>query len=148
MASRTSKIVVLILAWILAGVFLYAGLIKLMHPGALLTDIQSYDLVSYRVAYLATFYLPAIEVIAAIGLLIQKTRNESALILLLLTIVFICALSSAWARGIDISCGCFGKSEIKANYPWLIGRDFLIVIGCGGILLGRISAQKEACSVK
>lgn len=149
MASRTSTIAVLILAWVLAGVFLYAGLIKLLHPDALLTDIQSYDLVSYRIAYLATFYLPAIELVAALGLLLQKTRRESALLLLFLTLVFIAALSSAWARGIDISCGCFGKSEIKANYPWLIGRDVLIVLGCAGVLLlGRSRKQDGSLTEK
>ena len=128
------KITVLVLARAVAAVYLYAGVIKLLHPEALLVDIRSYDLLPYRLAYLGAFFLPALEVVAGLGILLGRFRRESALILLVLTAVFIAALASAWMRGLDISCGCFGKSEVEADYPFLIGRDLLILAACAGVL--------------
>jgi uncharacterized membrane protein YkgB len=41
--------------------------------------------------------------------------------------VFIVAIVSAWARGLDIDCGCFGKGNISSNYTWLLVRDLLML---------------------
>ena len=142
MASHT-KIVELSLSVIIAGVFCYAGVIKLLHPDLLLQDIQSYNLVSYRVAYLGAYYLPALEIVAGLGLLLRSFRMQSAILLGLLNVVFIIALASAWIRGLDISCGCFGKSEIEVNYPWFIGRDTLLLAAC--VLIVRQHNRTQAC---
>jgi uncharacterized membrane protein YphA (DoxX/SURF4 family) len=118
-----------VLSWIIGGIFLYAGVLKLLRPDALLVDIQSYQLVPYRLAYLASYYLPAMEIIAGAGMLHRWLRRESAFLLLALTAIFIFALTAAWLRGLDISCGCFGAAQAKAKYPILIGRDSFICVG-------------------
>lgn len=141
MAGR-AKLIENLTGWLLAALFLYAGSFKLLHPDALLNDIQSYNLVPYRMAYLGAYLLPALEIAAALGLCIPRLRLESVWIVTVLTVVFIVALASAWGRGIDISCGCFGKAEAKANYPLLIGRDILILIACGVVI--RLSRLKKS----
>lgn len=115
-------------AWLLGGLFLYAGGLKLLRPDLLLTDIVSYQLVSYRFAYVVSYILPAVEILAGGALFFRSRRVFAASLLFALTFVFILALGSAWARGLDISCGCFGKSASKANYPWLIGRDVVLLL--------------------
>jgi len=133
------------LSWVVGGLFLYAGVLKLLRPDALLVDIQSYQLVPYRLAYLASYYLPALEIICGAGLLYRGLRRESATLLFLLTAVFILALAAAWVRGLDISCGCFGGTDAKANYPLLIGRDVLIAAACLAVLwLQRSTQSNEA----
>jgi len=126
-----AKLVETSLAWILAGLFLYAGILKFLQPAAFLTDVQGFHLLPHALAYCVTYYLPALEITAAVGLCAPRFRLEACAILAFLTLVFLIALGSAWMRGLDISCGCFGKSEIKANYPFLIGRNLLILAGCG-----------------
>lgn len=137
-----------VLAWLLGALFLYAGALKLVHPDALVTDIQSYDLVSYRVAYLGAYGLPALEVVAAFCLFFRDFRLAATWLLAVLTAVFIIALSTAWVRGIDITCGCFGESETKANYPFLVGRDILIIIGFGFILCRYTRGTGHACLIR
>lgn len=132
---RLSSIALWVFSLILAAVFIYAGVVKMLRPDLLLTDIQSYDLVPYRIAYLGALLLPPIEIVTGIGLLFRPLRKESAVILLLLMIVFIAALISAWTRGLDISCGCFGKSDTAANYPWLIMRDIALILGLSVVLI-------------
>ena len=119
----------------LSGLFLYAGLLKLLRPDQMLTDILSYQLVPYQVAWFAALVLPAVEIITAVALWIGSLRREAVWMIWGMMAVFIVALALAWGRGLDISCGCFGKSETEANYPWLIGRDVLIALAAGGVYL-------------
>lgn len=132
--AKASSIIRWVIALILSGVFIYAGVIKMLRPDLLLVDIQSYNLVPYRIAYLGAILLPPLEIVTGLGLLFRSTRKESASILLLLMLVFIAALISAWSRGLDISCGCFGKSETAANYPLLIARDLALIFGLSVVL--------------
>jgi putative oxidoreductase len=38
-------------------------------------------------------------------------RRSALRLLLVLTAVFIAAITSAWIRGLDIRCGCFGAAS-------------------------------------
>jgi hypothetical protein len=55
--------------------------------------------------------LPMIEIVAGLLLAIGPAlwRAGAALLLLLLLLAFTAAVSTAWLRGIDVACGCFGK---------------------------------------
>jgi uncharacterized membrane protein YkgB len=52
-----------------------------------------------------------------------------------MTIVFMVAIGSAWARGLDISCGCFGKDEVSTNYPSLVLRDGLLLAAALALMI-------------
>ena len=134
-----------IVAWLVGGVFIYAGLRKGLRPDLFLADIESYHLVPYRLAYATAYGLPALEVVAGLALLYRPYRRAGTWMLFGLTVMFIVALGQAWWRGLDISCGCFGKAEVAANYPWLIGRDVLLVAALGwlgGWRAGAITARR------
>jgi uncharacterized membrane protein len=111
---------------ILTGLFVYAGVIKFIHPDAFLADVESYRMLPYSLAWMVSLYLPPVEIICGLGLWIPKLSRDSASILLFLMLVFIAAISGAWVRGLNINCGCFGSSVNEANYLWLIFRDLLI----------------------
>lgn len=113
---------------VVAGLFIYAGAIKLLQPNTFLSDIESYRMMPYSLAWLVAFYLPPLEILCGLGLLWSKTRRASSAILIGLMLVFIVAIAAAWLRGLDISCGCFGSSEGETNYLWLIIRDLLITV--------------------
>ena len=44
-----------------------------------------------------------------------------------LFVAFIVGIASAWARGLQIDCGCFGgggtRPDASDEYPWEIARD-------------------------
>jgi uncharacterized membrane protein YphA (DoxX/SURF4 family) len=134
-AQGCNQVKALIVRIILAGLFIYAGMIKLMQPDTFLADIESYRMMPYSLAWMVAFYLPPLEILCGLGLLVPKFRKPSAVILLLLMIVFIIAISVAWTRGLNIACGCFGTSTEEAtNYPWLIVRDLLRAGGLAFVL--------------
>lgn len=134
------------LSWLLAALFFCAGTLKFLQPGAFLGDIQAFHLLPHPLALAAAYFIPALEIAAALGLCSSRFRTESCGIIMALTGVFIVALSSAWVRGLDISCGCFGRSDMQANYPLLIGRNLLVLAACGTIMFLRTSVwcQGEA----
>jgi putative oxidoreductase len=129
--AKTVSFIREMVAWLVAGLFVYAGLRKGLRPDLFLVDIESYHLVPHHFAYIAAYGVPALEVVAGLALLYRPYRRAGAWVLLGLTVVFIIALGQAWGRRLDISCGCFGKAETVANYPWLIGRDMILALALG-----------------
>ncbi len=112
---------------LLAVLFSYAGQIKLFDPVGFLEDIAQYRLIGREVAWLIACFLPPLEVLCAVGLLSKRWSAASAAMIALLMSAFTVALLSAWLRGLDISCGCFGKSDGTDSYPLLLLRDLLLL---------------------
>jgi len=117
---------------IVGGVFLYAGMLKAVHPGQLLLDIQHYQLVSDRFAWLSAGFLPYLEIVGGLALLGPKTTAAARYLLAGVLLVFLAALISAWTRGLNVSCGCFGRgSAEKAHYAWWVIRDLGLLVLLG-----------------
>jgi len=132
------KILLFFIRLILAAVFIYAGVIKFMTPDVFLADIEGYRLLPYSLAWALAFYLPPFEIVCGMLLLCPSIwhRSAAAALLLLMT-VFLLVVLSAWMRGLDISCGCFGKSEVQTNYLGIMVRDLIILGGLVGVLRFR-----------
>jgi len=129
------KIAVLAVRLIVAAVFLYAGVMKIWdfrHGQSATPDftvaIQHFEMLpSPDWAVVLAIYLPWLEVVAAAALFVHRLALGAALAASAMTALFLLALSSAWARGLDISCGCFGRDETPIHYPALIFRDALLL---------------------
>lgn len=120
---------------VLGGVFVYAGAVKVLDPAQFLTDIGSYRILPYWAAVATAFYLPWLEIVCGAAVWFKRAYRGALALLLVLTVVFGVLIVSAWARGLDISCGCFGVSNSsETNYPWLLARDILIFLGLAGLL--------------
>lgn len=123
------RLLILLLRWGLGGIFIYAGLVKAIDPGEFLQDIGSYRLVGRWPALLVASLLPWLEIMAGVALVWRRGERGAVRILQILTILFIVSLGQAWIRGLDIRCGCFGKSDALNQYKWWMCRDVLILIG-------------------
>lgn len=128
------KVVTWLLRAVLAAVFIYAGALKLSDPARFATEIEGYRLLPQTLpgagvgAWVAVG-LPWLEVVVGLAILLPVTVRAAALWQATLMAVFIVALASAWWRDLDITCGCFGASDNAVNFPWLIGRDLLLLVG-------------------
>ena len=71
--------------------------------------------------------LPVLEICLGLLLIIGLGTRAVASLSAVLMLAYIVAISSAWARGLQIDCGCFGGGGYAANatskYPWEIARD-------------------------
>jgi len=112
----------------LGGIFIYAGALKAWNPALFASEIFNYQLLSWRISAVAALYLPWLEIICGLVIVIRRNCTGGLIIVSSLLLVFVGALTSAWGRGLDISCGCFGNSNHQPNFNLWIGRDFLLLI--------------------
>lgn len=111
--SRILPWTVVALRVILAGIFVYAGYVKLRDPWQLFAaSIASYEIIPMRFAEYIAKAFPWFEVAIGIGLLIGRRLLPVASILTTLLLVFFnVMLWRAFLQGKEIDCGCFGPGE-------------------------------------
>lgn len=128
----------LVLGWagrlIVAGVFLLAGVNKLMAPSELAQDIANYQAFPHWTWNLAAAVVPVTEILGALAILTDFRRRAAAIVLGSLTVAFIGLIASVIWRGIDLDCGCFGEAAEASAVGWpTLLRDL-------GLLLAIIAA--------
>jgi hypothetical protein len=96
------------LRWLLGALMLWAAVSKLAEPTDFLGSLYAYDLPLPRSwLQLVAVVLPWLELLCGL-LLIANVWSETALVTVLgLLGIFVLATGQAWARGLEISCGCF-----------------------------------------
>ncbi|WP_221032292.1 MauE/DoxX family redox-associated membrane protein [Actomonas aquatica] len=91
--------------------FAGSGVLKLSDPSALTTAIERYELVSPALASVGGHILPWAELTTGAALLFNVCRRGAWLNACGFSLLFLLAVASAWYRGLDISCGCFGADR-------------------------------------
>jgi len=97
----------LIARLILAYVFIYASIDKIIDPHSFSNAIDNYHITPYQLNNLAALVIPWLELIIGICLLINVLVTGASLISISLLLFFIFIISQALFRGINIDCGCF-----------------------------------------
>lgn len=132
-----NKYAVLIYRIFIGAVFIWASWDKILHPEIFVRDVHNYRILPVELENIFALTLPWIEFISGIFIILGIFIEASSILISFMLLVFIFALSSALARGLDINCGCFhtGRGE---RIAWsLILRDFLLFIPLIGILFGE-----------
>lgn len=96
------------LAWSLGGVLIYSGGVKMGDAAAFARAIGNYRLLPAFAASLAAVCLPWWEVFAGAAVMVPGLRRPGLLLGAGMFTAFLLANGSAWLRGLDIACGCFG----------------------------------------
>lgn len=116
---------------ILAAIFLWSGVAKLLAPASFAVIIEAFGLIPESGVMPVAVVLPALEVVAAVGLLMD-IRGSLAVVSGLL-IVFMAILLYGIQMGLDIDCGCFGpqdpESEAFHSLRPALYRDLLMMAG-------------------
>ena len=126
---------------VLASVWIVAGALKVGDLAASGRAVHAYQVMPYDAAKVAGAVQPFLEIALGVLLLIGLAVRLSAGISAVLLTVFIAGIVSAWARGLQIDCGCFsrggalGAGEAPA-YAADLARDVGLLV-LAGILLWR-----------
>jgi len=94
---------------ILAGVLGVAGGLKVTQPVQAVMAVQAYEIFPPTLGQFLGYALPLFELALALLLLIGVATRMTAVTVAGLMVVFIAGIVSAWARGLNIDCGCFGS---------------------------------------
>jgi hypothetical protein len=117
----------------LGAFFLYAGAIKLWDVGAFTQAIEQYRLVSGVWAWGLALWIPWIECLAGVGLLVKPVRTGSLWVIAGLLLAFEGVLLTALFRGLDISCGCLGSGG-ESGILFAFTRNLVLI----GLVFGMM----------
>ena len=133
---RSLPVVLLLLRFGLAAVFIVAAVPKIAAPDLFALSVHNYQMLpSWGVNALAIF-LPWVEMVVGVALALGLCNRASALVMAGMMVVFMIALAAAAARGLSISCGCFevGEHAETSSLVWAALRDVLF-LGAAVILV-------------
>jgi len=120
--KQARPVFLLILRLLIGGVLFYAGLMKALGPSAeFAAAIETYHLLPAALITPLALGLPWIEMWVGIFLAAGFQRRLAAAAALVLFIVFLTAVGSALARGLDLSsCGCFGADAMAPKHTLIL----------------------------
>jgi uncharacterized membrane protein YphA (DoxX/SURF4 family) len=128
-----------VLARLVTGlVWLFAGYEKFMDPARTVRAVRAFDLLPEAVVPLVGHTLPVLELVLGVTLLLGLLTRVSAVISAVLMVAFIVGISSAWARGMTIECGCFGGGGTRINATEGYRNDILRDLGLLALLVWLI----------
>jgi hypothetical protein len=127
---------------IVGGIFVYAGVLKVLNPFQFGLDIDNYKTLPWFISVRLAFFLPWLEIFCGLALIFHFLYRGGLSVLTALIVVFIGATIAAKARGLDITCGCFGH----ATQHWSFGQHMTIdlAIFVALVLLLRIELVRRA----
>ena len=116
-----------IAALLVGGFFIVSGVGKILNVGQLIETVQNYGVPSFLAP--AAIFLPPLEIILGILVLMPATRKASSSIMLILLLIFTGAyLYAHFFRGVQ-GCGCSGEfSFLDMNLPELLVRNAVLFL--------------------
>ena len=93
---------------LLGLIFLFAGIAKISDPVRFIFTLREFNLFSEAVIPFMVLYLPWLEFILGLFLILGLLYRASAFLLACLNTMFAIAILTVVVRGMEIDCGCFG----------------------------------------
>jgi uncharacterized membrane protein YphA (DoxX/SURF4 family) len=117
----------------LAGMFFVSGWNKITDLDGTVRSVRSYEILPESLVHPFAYGLPLLELAVAVILLLGIGTRIGALVTATLMVMFMIAVGSAWARGMDINCGCFGGAgghdpDPVPGYISVLIRDALLLV--------------------
>jgi uncharacterized membrane protein YphA (DoxX/SURF4 family) len=143
------------LGLLLGATFLYAAYDKILHPADFARIVYHYQVIGPSQSLppllpnLFAVTLPWLEVALGACLVGGIWRREAGALSALLLLVFVAAVASALARGIDIqNCGCFSvTAEGRRAGVQLILGDLALLAGALVLAIGPSAEAAPAPAV-
>jgi uncharacterized membrane protein YphA (DoxX/SURF4 family) len=115
---------------VLAAVWLSAGVLKFRDASGTVRATRAFRLLPESLVPTVGHLLPVLELVIGACLLVGLLTRAMAVATAVLMVLFTFGIVSAWARGLEIQCGCFGGGgnvKIDATPGYI--RDILRDLG-------------------
>ena len=160
-----------ILDFVLAGIFIFAGLSKILDLDRLIADLQqlqfataladlrnlslaspaefasgidNFKILPWPISVALAFYLPWLEIFCALALVFRFLYRGALAILSASIVVFTLATIAAKVRGLDITCGCFGHASQHWSFPAHLATNLAILTGLVVLWFGAAARERRA----
>jgi len=110
-------------------IFLAAGALKIGHASDLAATIAAFGfgLPPVLVA-IAAIALPPFEILLGVYLIGGWLLSMTSVVASAMMLLFIGVVASVVARGLHVSCGCFGAADTAPATWWTVVRDSIFLI--------------------
>jgi putative oxidoreductase len=127
-ASRLTTV----LAIVVGIVFLRSSVPHLLNQYDFLDSVLNYKMLPISVAEFTASWLPWMQIVLASCLIFAVFRRAAWSFSIVLFVGFFVAQLSVLVRGLEIDCGCFGKSDTPisiVSVSLVLGLAFISIIG-------------------
>lgn len=142
--KEVKRIALRVIAVVIGVLFIYAGAVKVIDSVEFARDIDNYKFLPWRLGVSLALYLPWLEIFCGVALITRVLYRGGVFIVTALMSLFILASIIAKARGLDVSCGCFGHASEYLNFTWHLVLDFMLLGGLLVLWTGQRAAKKAA----
>lgn len=131
---------------VVAVVFAYAGIVKVIMPDQFQSSLLTYELFTSQQAGLIAVFAPVLEIVVALCLVTGFWQRGASLLTAVMLVGFIGLVAQARVRGLAIDCGCFGSNRLENDfeYAWKIGQNALLLAALGIALTLGSKAKGES----
>lgn len=115
------------------AILIAASIDKLLHPIQFSQAVENYQVFGEVLSRWTAIWLPYLEILTGVLLILGVWFDAAAILNFLMMGIFFLALTQAYARGLDINCGCFSvEGDAKLSFGKLLYN--LLLLG-GSIIL-------------
>lgn len=113
----------------LAAVWIFAGATKLGNHMTVTQSIEAYEIFTPHWSSLLANIIGPAELAGGLILLLGIKIRPAGWVSFGVLVLFVIGLSSAYSRGLQIDCGCFGPDPDSAggDLLWVIARDIGLI---------------------
>ncbi len=143
---KASVIAILILRVALCGFFICSGTTKLMDLRDFVDFVGNYQIVDRSLDAIFDYFVSWLEVVLGFAIATGIYFRSGLVITIVMLLGFSIAIAWVWSQGLNINCGCHGKSDEPTNYPLSIARNLGLITLAAGLFwtnLGRPAKTPE-----
>jgi uncharacterized membrane protein YphA (DoxX/SURF4 family) len=122
-----SEYLSLVLRWVIGIIFIYASATKILYPAEFAKSVEAYRLLPYWSINIVAVFLPWLELICGLFLVIGVTTRAAAAVIGVMLMGFTVGLVVNIVRGSPITCGCFDRVGATIGW-WDAIRDLVLVL--------------------
>jgi uncharacterized membrane protein YphA (DoxX/SURF4 family) len=145
--ARLADLIGLLARLTLGVVLIVAGGLKVTSPKVSAMAVRAFQILPYDFAGYVGFALPVVEVAVGLLLVAGLFTRAAAVVGALLMLAFVIGIISAWTRGLNIDCGCFGGGGTIAASQTQYLTDVLRDVGLAACAAWLVVRPRTAYSL-
>jgi hypothetical protein len=144
--ERFARVTVGAARWVCGIVLLISGVGHLGNPYFFLSAVLHYDLAKGNAAVVVAATVPFVEIGLGAFLLVGVCMGAALIATSVLMAVFTCAQVISLARGLQITCGCFGihASEVIGPVSLVRTIGFMVLAMAGAFAVNWAQGGSQA----
>lgn len=114
------------------AILIAASIDKLLHPIQFAQAVENYGMFGEVLSRWVAIWLPYLEILIGVLLILGIWFDAAAILNFLMMAIFFLAVVQAYARGLDINCGCF---SVEGGAKLSLGKLLYNLLLLGGSIV-------------